>query len=511
VTSPRDTARTLTLEGVFSGAGFADTPASPLQRAICRAVSGLPLGDVLPAELVERHFGCTEMPKERARRVVIIAGVRGGKSLLSCCAAIHACLTAELSTLKPHELPRYAIIAPTVDAARATFVQLCGIVRSSRVLRSFLDGEPTADELTFRRPDGRKVELVVVAAHRGGLSVRNRWLVGVTLEEVASFGSEATGAVVNAEDILSAAETRLLPGCQAWLISSPFGPTGLLYDLHQRYYGKPGRTLVVHAPTRALNPSFPQSRIDEIRREQPDVAAREYDAGWVDADSAYLPAVSIDRAIRPAPLVRSGTALVAGMDPATRSNGWTLACAWSEHDGDVNRVIVGGCWQWTGSKSAPLSPRATLGEIAQVLRPFGVRRIYVDGWSFDALREHAAAVGLSLEQHSGGMDVAYGRLRTLLANELIELPPNPTMRQDLLAVRQRATSAGTKVHLPRTADGRHCDFAPSIALVAHYSETGGGGYIPDHVPLFTPVPDLRHEAPSRGDWLDSIYPPDDDW
>ncbi|MDB4986807.1 MAG: hypothetical protein JWN04_1985, partial [Myxococcaceae bacterium] len=346
--------------------------------------------------------------------------------------------------------------------------------QSSPVLRAFLDGEPTADGIMIRRPDGRRVEIVVVAAHRGGLSVRNRWLAGIVLEEVASFAAESTGAVVNAEDILRAAETRLLPGCQAWLISSPFGPTGVLYELYKRHFGRPGSTLVVHAPTRALNPSFPQSRIDEIAREDPDTAAREYDAQWVDADSAYLSATLIDGATREQPLILSGRVGVAAMDPATRGNDWTLAVAWpvrEVRDGQsLTRVVVAGVWRWQGSKKSPLSPRAVLKEASAILRQYCITQAYVDGWSFDALADHAQAEGIMLTQHVGDRDLPYARLKTLLGNGLVELPPDPMMRHDLLALRQRATSGGLKVHLPRTADGRHCDFAPSVSLAAHYAE-----------------------------------------
>ncbi len=467
------------LESIFAGQGFADTPASPLQRAICRAAEGRPLANVLSSEECRTYFGCEpeDLPSERARRVVIIAGIRGGKSLLSCCAAIAACLTADLaSALKARELPRYAIIAPTIDAARATYTQLVGILQSSKVLRTFVEGEPTADTVVIKRPDGRRVEIVVTAAHRGGLSVRNRWLVGFTLEEVASFGSESEGHAVNVEEILRAAETRLLPGCQGWLISSPFGPVGLLFEFHQRFFGRPGSTLVVHAPTRALNPSFPQSRIDEIRAESPDVAAREYDAQWVEAETSFLPAITVQSAIRAEPLIRPGRATVAAMDPATRGNDWTLAVSWADQvqreGAFANRVTVAGVWRWQGSRKAPLSPKATLGEIANILRPYGVSTIAVDGWSFDALNDHAQAVGLRLERNED-RDAPYFTLRTLLANGLIELPPDATMRQDLLSVRQRSTAGGIKVHLPKTADGRHCDFAPSVALAAHRAERLG--------------------------------------
>jgi hypothetical protein len=498
----------ISLESVFAGQGFADTAASALQRAICRVAEARPLDGVLSPDECLSYFGCAEqeLGHQLARRVVLIAGVRGGKSLLSCCQAIAACLTADLSTLRAFDLPRYAIVGPTVDAARATFVQLTGILQSSRVLRTFLDGEPTADTVVIRRPDGRRVEIVVVAAHRGGLSVRNRWLVGCTLEEVASFGSETTGAVVNAEEIMRAAETRLLPGCQAWLISSPFGPVGLLHDLYARHFGRPGTTLVVHAPTRALNPSFPQSRIDEIRRESPDVAAREYDAAWVDADSAFLAATLVDAATRAEPLIRPGRAFTAAMDPATRGNAWTLAVSWSElleardrygvvDDAEtVTRVIVAGVWQWHGSKAAPLSPRETLRQIAAELEPFGVSSIYTDGWALDALQDHAQAAGLTLQQHTGDRDAPYTTLRTLLANGLIELPPHELMRQDLLSIRQRATSSGIKIMLPKTADGRHCDFAPAVALAAHHAEAQRGS---EHIGTAFGIPSARAAGDHR--------------
>ncbi len=475
----------LTLEQVFVGQGFAAVPTSPLQLAIARAAQGRPLEGVIDGEACARHFGVAELAPVLPALVVLIAGVRGGKSWLASCAAIHASLTADLSQLQSHELPRFPIIAPTVDAARATFTILCGILQASPVLCRFIEGEPTSDTAVICRPDGRRVEVVVVAAARGGLSVRNRWLVGFVLEEVAQFGTEGTGAVVNAEDILKAARTRLLPGCQGWLISSPFGPVGLLYELYKKHFGKPGRTLVVHAPTRALNPSFPQSQIDEIAAEDPDTAAREYGAEWVDADSAYLGAALVDPAVRTSPLYRPGRAFAAGMDPATRGNHWTLAVAWSEplqkspalDDGEQQRkrVIVGGVWSWAGSKSKPLSPRDTLAEVAATLKPYGVQRIHVDGWSFDAMADHARAVGLSLVEHPAvDRDVPYQRLKALLGNGDLELPPDPVLRNDLLALRQRATSSGVKIHLPHTSNGRHCDFAPSVALAVMHAERISG-------------------------------------
>ena len=173
-----------------SSAGCGLTTASPLQRAICRAAEGHEVGDVLTAEEMVRHFGVSELPAgTKPTIVVVVAGVRGGKSVMASAAGIHAALTVDLAHLKHHELPRFAIVAPTVDAAKATFTLLTGMLRASRALSQFVESE-TADTVVIKRADGRRVELVVVAAHRGGLSVRNRWLVGFVLDEVAQFGAE---------------------------------------------------------------------------------------------------------------------------------------------------------------------------------------------------------------------------------------------------------------------------------------------------------------------------------
>jgi hypothetical protein len=514
----------LTLERVFSQPGLMGVPASPLQTAIVRAAAGLPVAGAIDRDTSAKHFGVERLPTERPRRVVLICGIRGGKSTMGVAAAIWACLTADLSSLPAHEVARYAIIGPAVDAADATYKQLVGYLQSSPARSAVLARDPTESRVVVRRPDGRVVEIVVVAAHRGGLSVRNRWLIGLTLEEVASFGSEATGAAISAEEILRAAETRLLPGCQAWLISSPFGPVGMLHALYQKYFGKPGTTLVVHAPTRALNPSFPQSRIDEIARDDPDTAAREYGAEWIDADSSYLPALLVDKAIRDAPLVRMGTAFAAAMDPATRGNAWTLAVGWSEQEwipveervddfeGNAvavtrTRVTIAAVWQWVGSKKAPLSPRDVLRQMASLLSPFGVATVYSDQWSIDALADHGRAMGLDIVEHEGKIDAPYARLRAMLQNSLIELPPDPVMRQDLLSIRQRATANGIKVHLPLTSDGRHCDFAPAVALCAHYAE--------QLRPVrydFDAVPDHRHTPPAaaQASVRGQLPPTDDD-
>lgn len=461
----------LSLEHLLtSPAGF-DLAASPLQVAITRAADGVPIGDGLDADAAQAHFGCepSKIGLVAPVLVVIVAGVRSGKSLLSACAAVKGCLSADLSGLKRHEVARFAVVAPTVDNAVATFRLLVGSMLESPNLRHLIVGEPTSDTLTLKRPDGRIVEIVVVAASRGAVTLRSRWFCGFVLDEVALFGQETTGAAINSEELLRAAETRLVPGAQGWLISSPFGPQGLLFDLYKAHFGSPGRYLVVHAPTTAMNPTFPVEQVEAIRARQPDVAAREYDASWVDAATAFFSGTAIDRATRKTPLVipyEPGHFYASAIDPATRGNAWTLAVATIRATPTGNRPTVVLAKQWQGSRVNPLSPRVVLAEIGKLIRPYGINQVWSDQASGDALRDLAADAGLTLvvEPSTRASNLAmYGNLETLLSMGNVDLPPEPLIKQDLLGVRKLVGRNGVSVDLAKTSDGRHSDFAPAVA------------------------------------------------
>jgi hypothetical protein len=471
----------ITLEELLTAAaGFGLTKASPLQRAIARASDGRALDDVLEADDCRKHFGCTleELGAALPVLVVVVAGVRGGKSLMAAAAALKAALTADLSQLMPHEIARAAIIAPTVDNATATFRLLVGAIHGSPHLRRLLASEPTSEAVMIRREDGRIVEIIVVAAHRGAVTVRSRWLVAFVLDEVALFGIESTGAAVNAEELLRAAETRLVKGGQGWLISSPYGPQGLLHQLWKDHFGKPGRVLVVHAPTLAMNPSFDAEQVEAIRKRDPDAAAREYDAEWIDADTALLSSVHVDAAIRKglAELPPEPHHFYAGaLDPAFRGNGFTLVITTRKFVDEQRlrtRQVVVLARQWLGSKAQPLSPSTVLSEIAEMCRLYRVTSVESDQYSLDAIRDIARQYDLhvfSRTMTSQRKLELFEGLRNKLAEGLLELPPDPVVRGDLLSVRKKVGQAGVTIELPKTANGRHSDYAPSLALaVAQY-------------------------------------------
>jgi hypothetical protein len=257
--------------------------------------------------------------------------------------------------------------------------------------------------------------------------------------------------------------------------------------------GKPGPDLViVRAPAHHMNPvHWTPQRIEELRAKDPQVYRTDILGEFADPETSLFSSAELELVTRAAPAVlppEDGHYYAAAMDPATRGNSWTLCIAtrkWTD-DGLRSKDVVVLAKQWTGSKLAPLSPNAVLKEIAALCRQYRMNYASTDQYAADALRDLGRQHGLHLriEPMTAQRNVdVYEGLRAKLADGRIELPPDGTLRADLLSVRKRVTQSGVRIELPRTSDGRHADFAPAIALV-----------------LDQPIrePDVRAPAPIRG-------------
>ncbi len=454
------------------------TQASGLQKAICRAADGLPVGDALSDEEIIKYFGCLELmqhPTCVPTLVVLVAGIRSGKSLLASMAQVARVMTCDMSKIKRHLNPRVRIICPKAENAKQTFDHILAAIAESPGLRAMVVGEPKFSphpSIIIKRFDGRLVQISIAAADSGGLSMRSGWLAGFVLDEAAMFGESATGAVVNAEEILEAAETRLLPGGQGWIVSSPYGPVGLLYNLYTLHWGKPGRVLVVRAPTLAMNPSFSKADVEAIRLEKPDVAAREYDAEWVDADAAFFEGLLIDKSLREdvqdVP-PQEGSRYLAAMDAGMRGNAWTLVIARDTRDryDRIAKIEVAFAYEWIGSRQNPLDPAVVFAEMKEKLTPYGITTVNCDAYALDPLRSVAKSVQVRLNEHTfkGEQKTeVYRSVDTLLRQARLSLPNIAALIRDLKAIRRRATAGQVLPHLPHTSDGRHCDFGPAVSL-----------------------------------------------
>ncbi len=452
---------------MVSPSGFG-VPLSPTQRAIARVIDGRPLGELRGNTDVRSAFGGSEavamLPHRKPTEVVVLAGVRSGKSQFAAGTAICASQNIDISDLKAGETPRVVIVSLTLDNAHATFGHVTGTLLASPVLSSLVIGKPTSDSVYLYNPSGRPVEIKVVCLNAAGGSLVSRWLLGAIFDEAPRCPADG---VKSLSDARANVVGRLRPGGCIMTIGSPWSPVGPIPDLVRENFGRPtGRMVVVRATGPQMNPAWwTPARVESTRQTDPQSYRTDCQAEFCDPEENLLSAAEVDAVSTiaspraPNPL-QSYTAVI---DPATRGNGWTLVV--------LTRTAAGhevAAWkQWVGSKVNPLSPSAVFREIADLLRPYRVSEVVSDQWAADPLRELADQAGLSMYERpwSESLKLAlFDDLRVAISQGQILLPTDRVIRADLLSVKRRVTQSGVAIDLPKTSDGRHCDYAAALAL-----------------------------------------------
>lgn len=260
-------------------------------------------------ELARRIFGdldfCAVTPAQRAV-VCAVCGGRAGKTyLLIALRLVWGMLTRDLSTMAPGQRAVALCIAPN-DRLRAEAVAYAlGAVRSKPELRARLRlprgtrDDDVVGEFGIYRPDfDRVVTFEGGVATRGGYGGRGRALTDFALDEAAFFRDASYR--VSDSDIFAAGAPRVLPGGQTIVASTPWAETGLLFDLHERNWGKlGGDAIVAHAPTLVVHDS-PMTRaiVERETARDEDNARREFGAQFVRGGTdVFFPPSLIDGSI----------------------------------------------------------------------------------------------------------------------------------------------------------------------------------------------------------------------
>jgi hypothetical protein len=457
---------------------FGLTTATPVQRSICRVADGLPLGDFAYDPVVQDALGDVSQLGAAPLEMYVLSGSRVGKTRWCAAAAVRMSQTVDVRGLTPGDEPRIPILSLDKDKAHACYLHLTEGIKASPELRSLIVAEGRNElgsaALWLRHPSGRPIQVCVAAGKRAGNAVVSYFLAGCIFDEFGKmYGADES--VVNFDDSRRNALGRLLPGAKLLAIGSTWAPFGPAYDAAVKHHRRPTRDLVVvRVKGRHMNPSWwTPERIASL---PPDVAATEEGAEFREPEEALLSDIVLRACTREAPLTiprEPGCDYVAAMDPATRGNAWTLAIATKKQ---ARRVVV--CArQWRGSASAPLDPYEVLRDTSIIVRSYGIDWVETDQWSTDTLAAVAARlVTVDLRERIPLRLVHWpatleSNTRMYLevcdraeAREL-ELPPDDEVRKDLQRLKKVTTQAGVRIDLPKTGDGRHCDYAPVVARV----------------------------------------------
>jgi hypothetical protein len=460
---------------LLSPAGFNVATATPVQRAASRVRDGLRLAELTDNPDVVEAFGGREavaaLPSERGIKPTEfynVASARTAKTTMAVASAIADTQSIDVSGLGHGEIPRLSILSLKLDVADVPFRRLVDTMQASAVLKPLV-ADVGPDWILVRHPSGKVVEVKVTAGGRAAGNLAARWSAGLIADEAPRMQGRDE-AVTNLEDALSVIRERLLPGAQIQGIGSPWAPFGPIYDLVQERFGKPTDAIVLMRTTGpAGNPSYWTPERLEALRERDDSAWRINALGeFLDPESGLFSPISLRKNTRETPLEllpESGACYAAAVDLAEGAklgNAVTLVIveAFEAEDGrPFFKTAL--AREWRG-----LGPESYWAEIAACCRRFGLSDVAGDQYAASANADIALRHGITLwvEKTSGPSKLEdFTNLATLVHSDRVELPPDKTVRRDLLGVKKRTTQQGHTIVLLRTSDGRHCDFAPALA------------------------------------------------
>lgn len=379
--------------------------------------------------------GRTVAPAQQAREAYLVVGRRGGKTLILALICVFMAVFRDWTAhLAPGERATIMLVAADRRQARIALRYIKALLHEVSLLEPLVENE-TADSVHLRNR-------VTIEVHTCSLrSTRGYALACVAADEAAFWRSEESSEPD--EEVLNAIRPGLsgMPGSMLLVGSSPYGQRGALFAAHRRHYAQDGDPVLVwQASTRRMNPSISQAVVDAAYEADPQSAMAEYGGLFRTDVDAYISREAVDAAVvagrRELPPI-AGMTYRAFLDAAggSGSDSMTIAVAHREPDGRVLLDLV-------REKKPPFSPASCVAEMAEALRPYGVRALrsdrYAGDWPAEAFQRH----GITCTPAAKPKSDLYRELLPLLNSAKVELLDNARLISQLTALERRTARGG---------------------------------------------------------------------
>jgi hypothetical protein len=418
-----------------------------------RALFGLPMSEDDRA-LYERCTGRSDVPAGGAREAWLVVGRRGGKSMVLALIAVFLAAFVDWAPfLSPGERGTIMVLAADRRQARVIYRYAQALMTRIPMLADLVERQ-TAEAIDLS--NGVTIE-IMAASFR---SVRGYTVIAALADEIAFWRSDDS-ANPDAE-IVAALRPAMatIPDAMLLCASSPYARRGVLWDAFRRHFGKAGSPLLVwKAATRTMNPTVPQSVVDEAVEADPASAAAEYGADFRTDVETFVAREVVEAAVVPdrheLPPVASNSYL-AFVDPSGGSaDAFTLAIAHTDGDRGVLDAVR--------ERRPPFSPDDVVQEFSVLLKSYGVAEVHGDRYAGEWPRERFRAHGVEYLPAERPKSDIYRDLLPILNAHRAELLDAPRLVAQLCGLERRTARGGRDSidHGP----GGHDDVANAVAGV----------------------------------------------
>lgn len=399
------------------------------------AIYGLTYGlDADDQAFILRCLGRTRLPQQRAQRVVLTIGRRGGKSRFASFLAVFlACFVDYSKVLSAGERGTGMIVAPDRRQARTCFRYISAFLEHVPMLAGMVESR-TKEAIHLR--NGISIE-VHTASFR---SVRGYSVVFAIIDEAAFLPSDDSSEP-DVELVAALLPAMATTGGMLILISSPYAKRGEIWRAVREHFGKDDDPILVwRAGTREMNPTIPESLVAQAYEDDPARAASEWGAEFRNDIEGFLTREALESVRAPGRLVlpRMAREYVAFVDPAgsggLNADSYTGAIAHLEG----SLVVLDSLFE----RRPPFSPESTTEDLAVWLKSYGVTVVrgdrYAGEWPRAELRKH----GINYEPSEKSKSDLYREFLPLVNSGGVELLDHARLLAQLGALERRVARGG---------------------------------------------------------------------
>ena len=417
-----------------------------------KATYGLPMSASEQA-VFSRHTGRTVYTPPRGgwAEVACIVGRQSGKSRVASLIAGFEAVRAkrERDGTETHTLlvgqDQRSALRVLFNYARAPFETVSALHQS--VVTS-LSGSLTLENMC-----------VVSAYPCRPAAVRGLRARVVVLDELAFYRS-SENLPIDREMLRAVRPCLATTGGKLVVLSSPYGQSGALYDLHRRHFGRDDApTLIWQASAPEMNPTLPADYLERMELDDPDAfrseVLGEFRAGLamlLDPDAIAACVAEDEREHAP----REGVHYEAFTDPSGgRRDAFTVAIG--HRDGE--RAVLDVIRAW----SPPFNPSSVITEAAELLKRYHVTEVCGDRYSAEFVVEQFRVHTVTYRASERDRSSIYLELLPAINAQRVVLLSDPELLRELRGLERRRGSGGRDRvdHGP----GGHDDRANSAAGV----------------------------------------------
>lgn len=429
--------------------------------AALRCLYGLPVPKKRH-EVVHQCSGrdAATMPEEGFSQALFLTGRRSGKSRMAAIvASFEAQMAGREAKLAAGEKGVVAVCAPTKHQAHVVkdYIRAC-------FGTPMLHGQVHAEtQECFQLANGVRIQILA----GDWRTIRGYTLLAAVVDEAAFFGYDEAAKVRSDAELIRAIKPGLATtGGKLIAISTPYARKGWCYTTHQKNFANDrGKVLVWNCPSRTMNPTLPQSVVDDALAEDLQAAKAEYLGEFRDDVASF-----IDRAVVEALVVKGRQELLPRRHIqysafADLSGGRSDAAALCIAHAEDRKVVVDFLRGW----KSPFNPHLVVIQMARELQRFGIHWVTGDNYAAEFVSRAFESEGISYTKCEKPKSELYGELLPRLCSGEIELVDDATL-VDQIAGLERRTRSGGRDSIDHPPNG-HDDLANAVAGAAVAAST----------------------------------------